>query len=59
MCQLDHYISQLTFNIKTPTLKTGDELMHMRTGVWALLTFPTHSPGLIHDSEQSTKFSNI
>jgi len=59
MSQLDHYISQLTLNIKAPTLNTGDELMHVRAGVWALLTFPTHSPGLVRDSEQSTKFSNI
>ena len=41
MSQLDHYISQLTLNIKAPTLNTGDELMHVRAGVWALLTFPT------------------
>ena len=42
MSQLDHYIFQLTLNIKTPTLNTGDELMHVRAGVWALLTFPTN-----------------
>ena len=41
MSQLDHYISQLTLNIKAPTLNNGDELMHVRAGVWALLTFPT------------------
>ena len=41
MSQLNHYISQLTLNIKAPTLNNGDELMHVRAGVWALLTFPT------------------